>query len=136
MTRKQLEKVHLLKRELKMWETRLEELYADMGSDSISTDGMPHSQTNNVSSPTERKAIEIADHIQAINGKAAEIRCAVREVEIFIASIEDPLIRQILEHRCVYCLYWEDVAVRIGEGYTAESCRQMYHRFVKALPTR
>jgi len=116
-----------------MWERRLEELIADRSSDSVEYDGMPHSVTNNTSSPTERKAIEIADHESTIKGKAAEIRCAIREIETFITCIEDPLIRQIVEYRCVYCMYWEDVAVRLGDGYTAESCRQIYHRFVKSL---
>lgn len=133
MTRKDLEKVYFLKRELKMWEKRLEELYADISQDSSAADGMPHSVTNKVSSPTESKAIQIADHIDLIRGKQAEIRMAIREVEAFIVGIEDPLIRQIVELRCAFCMTWEEVADRVGNKNTAENVRQMYHRFLKEV---
>ena len=133
MTRKDLEKVYYLKRELRMWEERLKELYADMAQDTIAPDGMPHSVTNNVGSPTESKAIQIADHIDLIKGKQAEIRVAIREVEAFIVGIEDPLIRQIVELRCAHCMTWEEVSDRVGKGANAESIRQMYHRFLKEV---
>ena len=133
MTRKDLEKVYFLKRELKMWEKRLEELYADISQDTISPDGMPYSKTNKVGSPTESKAIQIADHIDLIRGKQAEIRMAIREVEAFIVGIEDPLIRQIVELRCAFCMTWEEVADRVGNKNTAENVRQMYHRFLKEV---
>ena len=133
MTRKDLEKVYYLKRELRMWEERLKELYADMAQDTIAPDGMPHSVTNNVGSPTESKAIQIADHIDLIKGKQAEIRVAIREVEAFIVGIEDPLIRQIVELRCVDCMRWDEVAEQIGKSATGENVRQMYHRFLKDI---
>ena len=132
MTRKELERVYFLKRELKMWEKRLEELYADISQDTKAADGMPHSVTNNVSSPTESKAIQIADHIDMIKGKQAEIRIAIREVEAFIVSIDDPLIRQIVELRCAYCMTWDEVANRIGSNTSAENMRLIYHRFIKS----
>ena len=128
MTRKELERVYFLKRELKMWEKRLEELYADISQDTKAADGMPHSVTNNVSSPTESKAIQIADHIDMIKGKQAEIRIAIREVEAFIVGIDDPLIRQIVELRCAYCMTWDEVANRIGSNTSAENMRLIYHR--------
>ena len=73
MTRRDLEKVYYLKRELKMWEKRYEELIADMSQDTVAPDGMPYSRTNKVSSPTESKAIQIADHAELIRGKADKI---------------------------------------------------------------
>lgn len=132
MTRKDLEKIYYLKRELKMWESRLKELYADMSQDSVSADGMPHSVTNKVNSPTESKAIQIADHIDLIKGKAAEIRVAIREVEAFIVRIDDPFIRQIVELRCVHCMTWDEVADHIGSNSSAENMRLIYHRFIKS----
>lgn len=132
MTRKELERVYFLKRELKIWEKRLEELYADISQDTPAADGMPHSVTNKISSPTESKAIQIADHIDLIKGKQAEIRVAIREVEAFIVGIDDPLIRQIVELRCAYCMTWEEVADRIGSNASAENMRLIYHRFIKS----
>lgn len=133
MTRKDLEKIYWLKRELKMWEERLHELEADMSPDTPAPDGMPHSVTNAIKSPTEDKAIVIADHIAIISGKAAELRMTIKEVETFIAGIDDPLIRQIVDYRCVKCMQWEEVAEKLGKNYPSERARQIYHRFVVSL---
>ena len=134
MTRKDLEKIYWLKRELKMWEDRLHELEADMAPDTPPNDGMPHSVTNAIKSPTEDKAIAIADHYSIIAGKAAELRFTIKEVEQFIAGIDDPISKQIIEYRCVKLRTWDEVADIMGSDYyTAENVRQIYHRFVKTL---
>ena len=133
MTRKELERIFYLKRELRMWERRYNELIADMSQDSVSADGMPYSQTNKITRPTETKAIQIADHAELIRGKVAEIRIAIREVEAFIVGIEDPLVRQIVALRCVFCLSWDEVADKIGANATAENMRQIYSRFIKDM---
>lgn len=133
MTRKELEKIYWLKRELKMWEDRLHELEADMSPDTPAADGMPHSVTNKINSPTEDKAIMIADHYSIISGKAAELRIAIKEVETFIVNIEDPIAKQIIEYRCVKLNLWEEVADKMGKQYTAENVRQIYHRFLQTL---
>ena len=134
MTRKDLEKIYWLKRELKMWEDRLHELEADMAPDTPPNDGMPHSVTNTIKSPTEDKAIQIADHYSIIAGKAAELRFTIKEVEAFITSIDDPISKQIVEYRCVKLQSWDEVAETMGSNYyTAENVRQIYHRFVKTL---
>ena len=133
MTKKDLEKVYFLKRELDMWEKRLKELYLDMSQDTVAPDGMPHSTTNKISNPTEDKAVQIADHIDLIKGKQAEIRVAIREVEAFIVCIDDPLIRQIVELRCVYLMPWDEVATKVGKKATADNVRQMYHRFIQTV---
>ena len=97
-------------------------------------DGMPYSQTNNVGSPTEEKAIRLADLAKVIEGKISEIQLALMEIEIFISSIDDSLTRQIVEYRCCKLKSWQEVADKLGNGYTAESTRQIYHRFIKELP--
>ena len=131
MTRHDLEKVYWLKRELKMWKQRLEELRADISQDTIAPDGMPHSVTNKISSPTESKAVLLVDHEALIRGKEAEIRLAVIEVERFILSVEDPLMRMILEYRCVECLTWKQMEDRLGNKCNAKLCEKKYHNFVK-----
>ncbi len=131
MTRKELERIFYLKRELRMWERRYNELIADMSQDSVAADGMPYSQTNKITRPTESKAIQIADHAELIRGKAAEIRVAIREVEAFIVGIEDPIIRQIVELRCIELKSWNDIAGQCEDGTTAEAVRQTYNRYLK-----
>ena len=131
MTRRDLEKVYYLKRELKMWERRYEELIADMSQDTVAPDGMPYSRTNKVSSPTESKAIQIADHAELIQNHKKKIQIAIREVETFISQIQDPFIRQIVELRCIELKSWTDVSYRIGQSATPESVRKAYCRFIE-----
>ena len=131
MTRRDLEKVYYLKRELKMWERRYDELIADISQDTIAPDGMPYSRTNKVTSPTETKAIQIADHVELIRNHKKKIQIAIREVETFISQIQDPFIRQIVELRCIELKSWNDVADRIGQSATPESVRKAYCRFVE-----
>ena len=134
MTRKKLEQVFHLNNELKMWQRRLAELQADIALSPKVMDGMPFSQTNAVGSPTEEKAIKLAEVAKVIEGKISEIQIALMEIEIFISSIDDSLTRQIVEYRCCKLKSWQEVADEIGEGYTAESVRQTYHRFLKDMP--
>jgi len=134
MTRKKLEQVYHLNNELKMWQRRLAELQADIALSPKVMDGMPFSQTNNVGSPTEEKAIKLSEVAKVIEGKISEIQIALMEIEIFISSIDDSLTRQIVEYRCCKLMSWQSVAEKIGEGYTADSVRQTYHRFLKDMP--
>lgn len=134
MTRKKLEQVYHLNNELKMWQRRLAELQADIALSPKVMDGMPYSKTNNVGSPTEEKAIKLAEVAKVIEGKISEIQIALMDIEIFISSIDDSLTRQILEYRCCKLKSWAEVAEKLGNGYTADSTRQIYHRFMKDLP--
>lgn len=133
MTRKDLEQVYYLNNELKMWQRRLADLQADIALSPKVMDGMPYSKTNAVSSPTEIKAIRIAELSNIIEGKISEIQVTLMDIEAFIVTIEDSLIRQIVEYRCCKLMKWQQIADRIGDGYTEEAVRQSYHRFVKTL---
>lgn len=133
MTRKDLEQVYYLNNELKMWQRRLADLQADIALSPKVMDGMPYSKTNAVSSPTEIKALRIAELSRIIEGKISEIQVTLLDIEAFIVTIEDSLLRQIVEYRCCKLMQWKDIANKIGDGYTEESIRQSYHRFVKSL---
>lgn len=134
MTRKKLEQVYHLNNELKMWQRRLAELQADIALSPKVMDGMPYTNTNNVGTPTEEKAIKLAEVAKVIEGKISEIQIALMEIEIYISSIDDSLMRQILEYRCCKLNTWAEVAEKLGKGFTAEAARQTYHRFMKELP--
>ena len=133
MTRADLERLYYLKRDLMMWQQRRAELEADIAPPIKNIDGMPHSQTNKITNPTQDKAIRLAQATKIIDGKINEIQITIAEIETFIISINDPFIRQIIEYRCVYCMSWDMVARQIGNHCKAETIRQAYHRFVKTL---
>lgn len=109
MTRKELESIYCLKKELGMWQKRLADLQADIALNGKVLDGMPYPNTNAISNPTEQKAMKLAEVDKIIKGKISEIRLTIAEIEHFILNIEDSETRLIIEYRCVQCLKWEDI---------------------------
>lgn len=134
MTKKELEQIYYLNNELKMWQDRLADLQADIALSPKVLDGMPHSKTNRTESPTESKAVRLAELSKVIQGKISEIQIAMADIEMYITSIDDSIIRQIVEYRCCYLKSWNEVADHMGDGYSPETVRQIYHRFTKKLP--
>lgn len=65
--------------------------------------------------------------LEKLSVRIKEERC---EIEEFIAHVSDSHIRRILNYRLVKGMQWEDIAIRMGGGNTAEGVRQAYHRFV------
>lgn len=116
-----------------MWQDRLADLQADIALNGKVLDGMPYPNTNAISNPTEQKAIKLMEVAKVIEGKISEIKIAVADIEQFILGIDDSIIRQIIEYRCVQCMKWNDISARLGSMYTEENVRQMYHRFVLTL---
>ncbi len=134
MTRTELERIYYLKKELVMWQERLAELQADIALGTKVLDGMPRSGTNGINKPTEDKAVKLEEVSRIIEGKISEIQYAINEVDTYILTIEDPLLRLIIRCRCCQLMKWEEIADQLGTESTAESVRQMYHRFIKDLP--
>lgn len=121
MTRKELESVYCLKKELRMWQDRLAELQADIALSPKVLDGMPFQHTNETSNPTERKAIKLAEVAKVIDGKISEIQYTIAEIERFIMSVDESELRQIIEYRCVQCKTWEDIGDALGYDRTTVS---------------
>lgn len=116
-----------------MWQERLAELQSDIALNSKVIDGMPFANTNAVTNPTEQKAIKLMEVAKVIEGKISEIKITVADIEAFIMGIDDSVIRQIIEYRCVKCMNWRDISAKLGSVYTEENVRQMYHRFVSNI---
>ena len=54
------------------------------------------------------------------------------EAEKYISSIEDSRIRRIMRYRYIDNLTWQQVANRMGKGYTKDYCRITHDRFLAA----
>ncbi len=133
MKKSELNKIYYLSKELLMWKRRLEELEADIPPNSKPNDGMPHSQTNSVSSPTELKAIKLAELTEKIKEQIVLIETAKIEMESLILQMEDPILKQAIEYHCINLMSWKDTAAHIGGSQTPEGLRTMYCRFFKTL---
>lgn len=134
MTKKDLELVYYLKKELKMWNDRLDELNADIALSPKAMDGMPFSKTNGTSDPTQAKAMKIVETNKKIYEIKVKLTTTIAAVEAFIMNVDDSIVRQILEYRCVCNMSWKRIAIKIDEAYmTEENVRQIYHRFISTI---
>lgn len=126
MTRKELSQIYFLTKELNMWEDRLHELRASSIVGATKITGMPRA-TGNSDTVYERarREMEIIEVIDVFRINILEKR---QQIERHIQTVDDSLIRMILEYRCCQLMTWEQVAAKIGAGTTAESCRKMFER--------
>lgn len=134
MTKKKLEQIYYLKKELRMWQRRLSELQADIAISPQAPNGMPHSQTNNTDDPTQRKAMKLAEADAHIQRQIRRIEKATREIEQFITTIEDSEMRMLVEYRCIYNMHWDEISNKAG--YSERQCRRKYTDFIQTLKTK
>lgn len=62
----------------------------------------------------------------------AKIELMVIDAEEYIYTVDDSELRNILMYFCIDRKSWEEVAEAMGEGYTAEACKQKFSRFMRA----
>ena len=55
----------------------------------------------------------------------------VKDVEMFVASLDDAYIRRIINFRFVQRMSWTAVAMKIGGDNTADSVRMAFTRFME-----
>ena len=80
-------------------------------------------------------AADLADLQKELERKEADELIARTELILFIENMDDPIMRQILQYRCINNLEWEQVAESIGGNNTAGSVRTAYCRFRKSRNT-
>ena len=130
MTETEIKQVRYIRSEIAMYRGKLLELRQRSMAGGGKLDGMPRSgkQGDKVS----ERAITAADLEREINGLMdkliqAEMR-TIRYIEQAPASLE----RQVLYMRYVECLPWGQIAKKIGGGNTADSCRKIAKRYIRA----
>ncbi len=129
MTLKELSQLYYLNREIEMDQHRLRELEAKALSGAQVITGMPHG--SGTVDKVGALVAEMADVWEMIEAKLQ--RCLQQQVSLekYISGIDDSLTRQIFTYRFVEGLSWENVADKIGKGYTAVSVRQIACRYVR-----
>lgn len=128
MTKKELEQLYCLNRELKMWETELEKIRAK----SLVASPLPRAYSSTgisdkIAQRAERE-IELENIIQVKRDEIQELR---NKAVAYVTTIPDSLTRMIVYYRCVSLFGWRRVAYEIGGNNTEESVRQAYSRFFR-----
>lgn len=127
MTRKELSQIYFLTKELTMWQERLKALQSESLVKATRITGMPTAKGNNADMIFDRAAreVEIKEVIEAFTINIAEKK---NKIERYIQTLDDSLLRMIIEYRCCQLMSWEEAAAKIGGGTTPESCRKIFSR--------
>lgn len=128
MNRKELSQVYFLRKELKMWEQKLEDLKSKSLISSKAPDGMPFQNTGSVSDKTFDYISQIMELQSDIDVFRLRIEVVVQNIEHYIMTLDDSLLRQIIEYRCCQCKTWAQTAAMIGAGTTEDSIRKYFDR--------
>lgn len=128
MTNKKLKRLYYLNRDISRIQNRIDELEAAAESTTATITGLPGGTT--VSDKVGNISVQLV--AERMRLEAAKLDAIVEYAELtdYIESINDPLMRQIMQYRHVNGLEWEQIAEMIGGGITGESCRVMHWRFL------
>ena len=78
-----------------------------------------------------RKRVKLRERKAKKELHVAELDSMVIDADEYIYSIHDSEMRNILLFYCIDRKSWKEVADAMGEGYTAETCRQKFSRFMR-----
>ena len=132
MTKKELESVYYINKECQRWEEKLQELRNQSRAKSPQITGLPTGK-GIVGDTTAKLAVAQAEYAAIIAGLLAKVQIKRREIMEFIDSIDDMLVREIVEYRCIHLMSWYEVADAIGGGNTYYGVKKKYYRFLKKM---
>lgn len=125
MTKQEINQIYYLNREIELWQRILREM-REGGLESPKLDGLPRSRK--ISDRTGNAAARQADVERIIEDMLEEIQIKRQEIYEYISSLEDSLMRQIIMYRCMSLCTWNEVAMYVGGGNTADSVRMLFNR--------
>lgn len=113
MTEQQLRGYVFIKARIKKVEERLAEMEQESGLGSLNMDGMPHGSTPG--DPVARMAIARATLHEQLVRLQADLKEKEREIREYINSVEDEVVKLIIEWRFIDLLDWYEIAGNLEE---------------------
>ena len=129
MTIKELSQYYYLRREITGYREKIAGLEAKATDISAKITGMPHASATG--DKIGRLATEAEYYRDILLKRMEYCNAELLKLTEYIAGCDDSLIRQILTYRFVECMSWGQVAVKVGGGNTADSCRKRAKRFLQ-----
>lgn len=124
MTLEKLENYYIIANQIET--IKMEYLHSYISA--VDTSKLPI-QNNNISDITCDTALEQLDINPAIKAEYARLRAELKELNDFIFSVDDELIRAIMINRCCLNRTYEDIG-RIVH-YTADYCSQLMKKYIE-----
>lgn len=129
MTKKELEQIYYITREINMWQRELDSLKTKSKVSSPALTGMPEGK-GTTGDRVGNNATRIVYLEQKIKDKKSELEILRISITEYIMSIDDSLIRQIIKLRCIDLKTWTKIAIAVGGYNTADSVRMIYNRYI------
>lgn len=130
MTRKELQQIYYINKEIQMWQNELAKLRAKQLVGSPKITDMPK---GGLIVGLDDYVADVADLETTIKGLLAKLQIKRKEIMEYIFNIDDEFIRQIVYLRNVCLMSWNEVADSIGGGNTENSVRMTYNRFFQNI---
>lgn len=127
----EVKQIYWINKEINMYRRELEKITYLKGQGS---DGQPKSSGNG--DMTAELAMEQKKYHDLIADAEYRRQLQKNKVLVFISTIDDSLMRQIIFYRDISNLPWEIVAQEIGGSSTPDSVRMLHNRFFKNLESR
>lgn len=128
MTNKRLKRLYYINRDIDRLQQRIDELESVAEGTTRPITGLPggFAQSDKIGNCAVRLSVLRAQ----LDAAKADAQLEYEETTSYIESLDDPIMRQIMQYRHLNCLPWEETAALIGGGNTAAGIRQMYKRFL------
>ena len=134
MTYDDLYQLRDLDREIRRYDQRIDELRAQRSSISApSFDREPSGRNDSPgrASKIERLTAEIIDLEELLRLSREKRVVEKQRLERYISQVEDSLTRQVMELKFNAGLSWNEIAARLGPGYTVGSLKMMLSRYLE-----
>ena len=129
MDKKELNQIYYLEKEIDMWRKALSRIQSRSLIPSQEITGMPFgSGISDKVGNLAASEVDITNKIEELQKKVYEEQYRLLK---YIETIEDSLMRQIMYHRHVLCMKWNEVAMVVGGGNTPDGIRMMHNRFLE-----
>lgn len=129
MDKKELNQIYYLEKEIDMWRKALNRLQSRSLLPSQEITGMPFG--SGTSDKVGNYAVTEADIEKLIDELRAKVSEEQYKLLNYIKTIDDSLMRQIMYHRHVLCMKWNEVAKALDSHNSPDNLRMMHDRFLE-----
>lgn len=135
MDKKKLSQLRYLNKEIELLKEQIDNLDYNITTDTVKGSDTEYPY---ISRNIKITGVDIQDYERKakrlkrkLSRRVEELLDLLEEINEYIESIDDSLIRQIIILRYINGLTWDQVAAHIGGGNTADSVRMALNRFLK-----
>lgn len=131
MTKKELNQIYYIKKEIKMWQKKLNEIKNKSIVGTPPLTGTP-SGTGGGKNKIEKDVLSKIEVEEIINDLLQKLETEEKNIIKFIKTVDDSIVRQIMMYRYVKLKPWMQVSKAIyGRLDRDESCRKMLNRYLE-----